>query len=74
MENNVVFKPVSSSQIKEIGYDEPSKTLYVRFKSKNKVYSYAPVSEGTYNELMASKSIGKFFYAEIRLKVKAKLE
>lgn len=33
---SIPTKPVTSSQISEIGYDEPTKTLAVKFKSGGK--------------------------------------
>lgn len=70
----LIFKPVISSQIKEIAYDKNSETLYVRFKNGGKVYSYTPVSLETYDELMNADSVGKYYHANIRKALKGRLE
>lgn len=60
------FRTVSSSQIKEVAYDEPSETLYVRFKANKKTYSYNPVSKKEYQDMIKATSVGKYFHAHIR--------
>lgn len=70
----LIFKPVVSSQIKEIAFDKPRETLYVRFNNGGKVYSYTPVSLETYDKLMKADSIGKYYHANIRKAVKGRLE
>jgi hypothetical protein len=68
----LIFKSVKSSQIKEIAYDGPSETLYVKFKNGEKVYSYNPVKKETHAELMASESVGKYYHANVRKAVEGK--
>src|SRR5258708_2199221 len=58
--------PVESSQIASVGYDPAKQVLEIEFKRGNAVYHYAQVSSEVYEELMAAKSVGKFFNAEIR--------
>ena len=58
--------PVKSSNIAEVGYDKPSKTLRIRFHDRNLVYDYSPVPASIYALLMLSKSKGSFFAEEIR--------
>lgn len=63
--------PVVSSQIFSIGYDEPSKTLYVRFKDRRteaptSLYSYANVDADLYGQLMNAPSIGSFFNGALK--------
>jgi len=70
----LIFKSVKSSQIKEIAYDGPSETLYVKFKNGEKVYSYNPVKKETHTELMSADSIGKYYHANVRKAVKGQLE
>ena len=60
------FRTVSSSQIKEVAYDEPTQTLYVRFKGNKKTYSYHPVTQEEHNDMMKATSVGKYFHAHIR--------
>lgn len=57
--------PVISSNILAVGYDEPSRTLAVQFISGD-VYRYADVPPQAHAALMAAKSIGKHFGAEIK--------
>lgn len=54
--------PVRSTNIHAIGYDAPSQTLAVQFKSGD-VYQYSNVDAQTYQKLM-SGDIGRYF-AEI---------
>jgi len=49
---------VSSSQISEIGYDEPNQDLYVTFKNGT-TYKYFNVPFGVYQLLLNATSIGK---------------
>jgi hypothetical protein len=60
---SVEMTPVSSSQIKSIGYRD---LLYIEFLNGT-VYSYA-VPKELYAKLMAVESKGKFFASEIKNK------
>ncbi|MFN0126901.1 MAG: helicase HerA-like domain-containing protein [Verrucomicrobiales bacterium] len=55
---------VSSSTIISVGYDDPSETLEVEFKSG--VYQYYNLPRPIYDELMLSDSKGKFLNAYIK--------
>lgn len=58
--------PVSnSSLIAGIGFDPDSQTLTLQFTDGNS-YEYQGVDDGTYNELLASDSMGKFFHSRIK--------
>jgi len=59
------LQPVESSNISEIGFDQDTEELYVRFKS-GKVYKYTNVPFSIYTALMEADSIGSFFHKEIR--------
>jgi hypothetical protein len=61
----VELKEVVSSNISKIGYDQDSKTLYVKFKS-GAIWSYTPVPAEKYKEFSEAKSVGQFFAREIR--------
>lgn len=61
----ITLKPVKSSQIKSIGYDEASRELLVKFHNGG-VYSYSLVPADVYEKLVASESIGKAFGSLIR--------
>lgn len=67
MENTKIdFLPVQSSQIKEIGHDGSSNTLFVRFKN-NKLYSYHPVDKEMYGEFKDAKSQGAYFHKNLKM-------
>lgn len=65
--NNVTMQDVTSSNLKRIGYDGPTKTLFVEFTDGN-AYKYSKVPQEKYNALFSAASVGKFFTAEIRSK------
>ena len=50
--------PVSSSNVRSIGYDEPSRGMDVEFHS-GAVYHYAGVPPVEHTTVMSSPSIGK---------------
>jgi len=51
--------PVKSSNVASVGYDEPTKTMEIKFKSGG-VYQYSGVEPQTHADLMGAESIGKF--------------
>lgn len=57
--------PVVSSNIRAIGYEAKTKTLYVSFV-KGGTYSYSGVSAHVHSDLMNAPSKGKYFAANIR--------
>jgi prephenate dehydrogenase len=62
---DVEMVPVSSSNIKSIGYNAPDRTLYIEFLSGKK-WKYADVSPQKHAALMATSSHGKHFVHHIR--------
>ena len=58
-------EPVNSSNLAEIGYDEPTHTLEVYFKS-GRIYQYFDVPERIYNELKRANSPGGYLNREIK--------
>lgn len=56
---------VNSSLIAVIGYDSSNHTLEIEFKS-GAIWWYFIVSQDTYDELMAAKSVGTYFLKEIK--------
>jgi len=50
--------PVASSNLDSLGYDAPSKTLEVKFKSSG-LYQYDQVPMATFKKVMKAKSKGK---------------
>jgi len=57
--------PVSSSNIRSIGYDSDSGTLEIEFNS-GPVYQYFDVPQCEYDGLMTASSHGTYFNASIR--------
>jgi hypothetical protein len=57
--------PVSSSNIRAIGYDPASQLLEVEF-SQGAVYEYREVSAAAHQALMGAESIGRYFAANIK--------
>ena len=66
---SIKLAPVKSSGITELGYDEASKTLAVKFASGGVYHSHG-VPAGEVAKLHAAKSIGGHFAAHIRKKFK----
>ena len=57
--------PVSSSNLKSVGYDQSSNTLEIEFHS-GRVYQYYNVPKRIYQELMAASSHGKYHHRRIK--------
>ncbi len=58
-------QPVNSSNVAEIGYDEPSRILEVLFRNGT-LYQYFDVPERDYSELMRASSIGQYLNANVK--------
>jgi len=57
--------PVSSSNLKSVGYDQISNTLEIEFHG-GRVYQYYNVPKGIYQGLMAASSHGKYHHRRIK--------
>lgn len=57
--------PVSSSNIAEIGYDEPSGTLEILFHSEL-LYQYFDVPLVVYEEFIVASSYGRYLNSNIK--------
>lgn len=62
----IELKPVKSSNIKAVGFDEEQKILAIEFPSG--IYHYPNVPKEVYESLIAADSIGKHFAAFVRPK------
>ena len=60
----IELKPVESSNISEIGYNEAEKILAVRFKT-GKLYYYLDVPKELWDNLNKAQSIGSFVNANL---------
>jgi hypothetical protein len=56
---------VVSSQIKKIGYDEPSQTMFVEF-ANGVTYRYPEVPALVHGLLMTAESVGRHFNEHVR--------
>lgn len=68
---DIKMTPVQSSQLAEIGYDEDSKTLAIRFNGrhdepKGRLYHYSGVEPETFEALKNAESKGSFFIRNIK--------
>jgi hypothetical protein len=57
--------PVTSSNIKSIGYDPSTNVLEVEFSSGT-VYQYADVPAQVYKDMSEADSVGRYFAANVR--------
>lgn len=57
--------PVSSSNLRSVGYDQMSQTLEIEFTSGS-VYQYFNVPVSVYRGLMGASSHGEYFAQNIR--------
>ncbi|MDD5183659.1 MAG: KTSC domain-containing protein [Paludibacter sp.] len=58
-------KPVKSSNIAAIGYDDSSATLEIEFLNGS-IYQYFDVPDHIYKEIMGADSQGKYLAANIK--------
>jgi len=58
-------QPVSSSQIKSIGYDEKTSTLEIEF-NRGGLYQYQPITSRGHQKLINAESVGGYFHEHIR--------
>ena len=61
----VELKPVVSSSIQSVGYDEQAREMHVQFKS-GKTYVYKGVEPHTYRNMLRAPSIGKFHAQHVK--------
>ena len=58
-------EPVSSSNLRSVGYDPTSATLEIEFNSGG-VYQYAGVPAQVQDSLLRSGSLGRYFASQIK--------
>lgn len=56
--------PVLSSTVREVGYDDESSELYVRFD--NGVYAYTGVPPHVFTDLVSTPSAGGYFSSYVK--------
>ena len=64
---DIPLVPVTSSNVAALGYDDPSRTLAVKFNSGS-LYHYMDVPPELYAEAMKAKSIGSFLSERVSRK------
>jgi hypothetical protein len=57
--------PVSSSNLKSVGYDPYSQTLEIEFHNGG-IYQYSQVPQSVYSGLMGASSRGEYFESHIK--------
>lgn len=59
--------PVVSSNLKEVGYDAETRTLYVRFKGNPvALHAYDNVPPEVHRDLIGASSVGAYFHGHIK--------
>ncbi len=58
-------QPVSSSDLRSIGYDAETQVLEIEFHSGG-IYQYSRVPESTWQRLLGAPSKGRYFHASIK--------
>jgi len=61
----MIRQPVSSSNIRSVGYDPETRTLEIEFLSGG-IYQYFNVPKPIYNALMVASSHGSYFHHHIK--------
>jgi len=61
----MIRQPVSSSNLRSVGYDTSTWTLEIEFR-KGRVYQYYDVPEDIYNQLVTASSKGTFHHRYIK--------
>lgn len=61
----MVRQPVSSSDLRSVGYDAANSILEIEFHSGG-VYQYFSVPSNTYQSLMSAPSHGQYFHSHIK--------
>lgn len=61
----VEMVPVISSDLRAVGYNFQTQTLYVDFHSGGR-YTYSGVPASEHSALMTANSVGKYFAAHIK--------
>lgn len=60
------MKPVTSSNIASIGYDEATSELYITFLGSGRTYKYENVPPGEFAALERAGSAGSYFAENIK--------
>ncbi len=69
--SEIELKPVQSSNIDKVGYDEEKQELQIEFKGGG-LYAYDSVPQFEYQDLLDAKSIGGHFHKKIKDKFKTR--
>lgn len=57
--------PVTSSNIKSVGYDAKASVLEIEFQNA-RVYAYDGVPDAVYHEMIEAHSAGRYFFGLVR--------
>lgn len=64
--NSVEMIPVTSSNIRRVGYDAENKELHIEFYTNAAIYKYLNVEAEEFNNLLAAESVGRYFHQNIK--------
>lgn len=60
------MRPVFSSMASEIGYDDKTKEVLVKWAGSGKVSGYGPAEEDVADECSRAPSVGQFINSELK--------
>lgn len=63
--SKIEMKPVMSSCVMEVGYDEPSQVMQIRFLT-GRLYRYSNVNPDEFREISEASSVGSAFWEILR--------
>lgn len=66
MAAHLAWTEVDSSNVRQVAYHEPSKTLAVRFNGGG-LYSYMNAEEETFTELINAVSVGQYLNSVVKV-------
>lgn len=57
---------VSSSAIREIGYDASSSKMFIDFEDTHPIYTFCGVPEAVFRDFINSGSVGRYYHQYIK--------
>lgn len=66
MTAQLAWTEVTSSNVRQVAYHEPTKTLAVRFNGGG-LYSYMEAAEDTYQDLLNAVSVGRYLNEVVKV-------
>lgn len=60
------MSPVKSSNVESVGYDQPTQTMYVKFRAEPQPYVYEAVPSEVHAAMLKSSSIGSYIHTHVK--------